>query len=1032
MPDWVWGTTKMNKRQLARANYRNLTFTLGVGFAMAVAGCECGGGDTITRLAPQISLYDPTVPEDMRVELTDVAFERVPLGATKTLFVGVANAGSDRLRICIEGTTLPTCTEMSRVQPEGTPFAPLFENPAEDNGAWLVEKGSDREFRIDFTPATEGEFNASLIIMHNAQGGSTTLNLSGTGIAPQVSFSTTAIDFGQVTVDTRKEVQLTMTNGTEFAQPVTIPPMNQTSVIFGTTTLDNQETPFDQPFMGSIPGNGMLTIKVFYQPPEEGMHTNQMDVSYCPTCQQTVTLTGEGVKPIFELDPASLDFGAVEEGVPVTRQFVVRNIGSYDFEVMSVALERGTTMEYEAIPSQILPRTLAPNEEFPVDVRYIGTSPGEDNGRIEVVTNACADPNAMVCDSTGHVSLTATSNGPNVVAFPPIVNFGTVAVEGNTMRTLSIQNTGNTPLTVSAMNLINASSSEISISGGLPGAFPTTIAAGGSVELQLAYNPIDPGPDRADIEIISDDRDEPNLTVPIMGVGGVPTTCSINVAPSQLTFGLVERGRTATLPVEIRNAGAMPCLVQNIRLSGAVEFSVNAGAQGGQVTVASGGRHQLEISYAPTDYGFHNTLLEFDADDPSQPTVQVPVSGGSQQSNVLVVPSSIDFAVVPVTCRSPVRTVTVYNTGSSVITINNVYLDPTTSPEFELTPFATPAQLPAGGSVTIQLRYHPADIGTDTGVLFISHSDSMIPSAVPLQGEGQINPTVTDTFQQLPTPRADVLFVVDNSCSMSQEQASLGSNLGAFLSFAQQQMIDYQIAVTTTDVTSSGEAGTFVGSTRIITPSTPNANTVFQQNTSLGTSGSGTERGLEAAYLALSDPLINTANAGFLRTDAALAVIFVSDERDQSSRTQAFYEDFLRNIKGFSNTAMFSASSVVGTQSPSCNGPGGNAEYAPRYINVANNTGGVVESICAANWGQTLSNIGLNSFGLRRQFSLSSTPVPVTLAVTVDGNAIPMTTAGGQQNWQYDNTTNTIIFSAAAVPPAGAVITVTYTVACLP
>jgi hypothetical protein len=378
-----------------------------------------------------------------------------------------------------------------------------------------------------------------------------------------------------------------------------------------------------------------------------------------------------------------------------------------------------------------------------------------------------------------------------------------------------------------------------------------------------------------------------------------------------------------------------------------------------------------------------------------------------------------------------VRTVTVYNTGSSVITINNVFLDPTTSPEFELTPVATPAPLSPGGSMTIDLRYRPADIGQDTGVLFISHSNAAIPVAVPLQGEGQINPTVTDTFQQLPTPKADVLFVVDNSCSMSQEQASLGSNLGAFLMFAQQQMIDYQIAVTTTDVTRS-TAGEFVGSTRIITPATPNANAVFQQNTNLGTSGSGTERGLEAAYLALSDPLINTANAGFLRNDAALAVIIVSDERDQSTRTQQFYEDFLRNIKGFQNTSMFSASAIVGTQSPTCNGPGGNAEYAPRYINVANNTGGVVESICAANWGQTLANIGLNSFGLRRQFALSSAPVPITIAVTVDGNMIPSTTAGGQQNWQYDQPSNTIIFSQVAVPPAGSTITVTYTVACLP
>lgn len=1021
----------MTMRRHARATFRNLTLT-GIALAMAAAGCDCGDGNQISRLAPQISLYDPTVPEDMREELGDLGFGRVPLGATKTIYVGVANKGSDRLRVCIEGTTIPTCTELSRVQPEGSPFVPSFDNPAEDNGAWLVEKGSDREFRIDFTPVTEGEFNASLIITHNALAGSTTLNLSGTGIAPQVTFSREAIDFGQVTVNTRAEVQLTMTNGTEFAQPVSVSPMAQASVIFGTTTIDNQETPFDQPFTGSIPGNGMLTIKVFYQPPEEGTHTNALDVSYCATCNKMIALSGEGVKPLFELVPGALDFGSVEEGTPVTRSFVVRNVGNYNFEVMAIGLERGTTMEYTPTPAQAVPVTLAPAAELSVDVTYVGTSPGEDLGRIEVVTNACSDPTAMVCDSTGFVSLQAVSNGPDINAFPPIVNFGTVAIEGTSARTLSIQNTGNTALTVSGINLVNATSGEISVTGGMPGSFPTSIAAGASIELTLGYNPTDPGPDRAEIEILSDDRDEAMLTVPVMGVGGVPTTCSINVAPSQLTFGLVERGRVATLPVEIRNAGAMPCLVSNIRLSGAAEFSVATGTGGGQVTVASGSSHRLEISYAPTDYGFHNTLLEFDSDDPSQGMVQVPVSGGSQQTNVLVVPSSIDFSVVPVTCRSPARTVTVYNTGSSVITINNVYLDPTTSPEFELSPFATPAQLPAGGSVTISLRYHPADIGQDTGVLFIAHSDSMFPVAVPLQGEGQINPTVTDTFQQLPTPRADVLFVVDNSCSMSQEQSSLGSNLGAFLSFAQQQGIDYQIAVTTTDVSSGGEAGQFVGTTRIITPSTPNANTVFQQNTALGTSGSGTERGLEAAYLALSDPLINTLNAGFLRIDAALAVIFVSDERDQSSRTQAFYEDFLRNIKGFTNTAMFSASAVVGIQSPSCNGPGGNAEYAPRYINVANNTGGVVESICAANWGQTLANIGLNSFGLRRQFSLSSSPVPVTIAVTVDGNPIPGTTAGGQQNWNYDSSTNTIIFSAAAVPPAGATITVTYTVACLP
>ena len=49
------------------------------------------------------------------------------------------------------------------------------------------------------------------------------------------------------------------------------------------------------------------------------------------------------------------------------------------------------------------------------------------------------------------------------------------------------------------------------------------------------------------------------------------------------------------------------------------------------------------------------------------------------------------------TCRSPVRDVIIYNTGNSVVTVTNVYLDPTTTPEFELTPLSTPYTL-AGGS----------------------------------------------------------------------------------------------------------------------------------------------------------------------------------------------------------------------------------------------------------------------------------------------------------------------------------------------
>ncbi len=1028
----------MGFEQMERGNTFTRYWLLGGLATVAFAGCSCEEPGSLTQRRPQIHTFDPRTPEaDREPELAELDFGAVPMGARVELALAVKNEGDDVLRICVtppEGGSLD-CKEPTRLQPDVSPFGFTFDNLEVETGTWGVEKGDTREVLISFTPQVEGGATASLILIHNAGQGSSSIVLKGNGVAPRVDFSTTALDFGDVTVNQRRELDLVLTNGTQFNQPVSIAPIAQDAVIFGVRDPDGIDVPFDQPFTGSIPRMGSLTIKVFFQPPEEREFMNVMDVQFCPTCTQTISLRGRGVKPLFELDPALLDFGTTDEGVPVTRSFRIRNIGNVPLTVFSVGLSPMTTMEFTPTAQVPLPSVLQPTETLEVAVTYVGTTPGADMGQVEVVTDAWDNPETPQSETTGYVSLTATSQGPDINAFPPVVNFGTVAIMGRSTRTLSIQNTGNAPLEVANIQL-NSTTPEITLMGAPGGA--TTVQPGNSIDMTVLYNPQDAGPDTADIVVTSNDRDEGTLVVPVNGVGGVPTTCSIFVAPSQLTFGLVERGRVATLPVEIRNAGAQPCSITNMRLNGGVEFMLTNAQP--SVTVPPGSSQRVSISYAPTAYGTLQTVLEFTSDDPAQMNVQVPITGASQPSQVLVIPSQLEFNVVPVTCRSPVRVITIYNTGASAVQVTQVYLDPTTTPEFELTPFNVPTNIPAGGQAIIQMRYHPVDIGTDTGVLFIVHSAAMFPVAVPLSGEGQISPTVTDTFQQVPTPQADVLFVIDNSGSMSEEQSSLGNNLASFLQFAQQQNIDFHIGVTTTDVDSSGARGRFVsgpnnqvnGMPRVLDPQTPNLITVFRSFVNQGTNGSGSERGLEAAYLALSDPLINTHNAGFLRTDAALAVIVVSDEEDYSNRQVTFYDNFFRNIKGFGNSSMFSFSAVVGIQPGGCNGSGGSADYGARYVQTANTTGGVVESICAANWGQTLANIGLNSFGLRRQFTLSSQPVPVTIAVTVNGQPVPSTGAGGQVNWTYDQSTNSINFTASAVPQPGATITVTYTVACLP
>jgi hypothetical protein len=202
--------------------------------------------------------------------------------------------------------------------------------------------------------------------------------------------------------------------------------------------------------------------------------------------------------------------------------------------------------------------------------------------------------------------------------------------------------------------------------------------------------------------------------------------------------------------------------------------------------------------------------------------------------------------------------------------------------------------------------------------------------------------------------RVDILWVVDNSGSMCEEQADLRANFGRFARQLQERGLDFQMAVITTDMMNPAQSGRFQNvpdgaqgpscqisvdisqcptaqggepAPLIIRSADPRYRLAdggldtdklardFGCSATVGTSGSGFEMGLEAMRAALDVSLRTTDNAGFLRDDAALAVIFVTDENDCSGLTDATngndcewsadrltsldrYEDFLLGLKG--------------------------------------------------------------------------------------------------------------------------------------
>lgn len=356
-------------------------------------------------------------------------------------------------------------------------------------------------------------------------------------------------------------------------------------------------------------------------------------------------------------------------------------------------------------------------------------------------------------------------------------------------------------------------------------------------------------------------------------------------------------------------------------------------------------------------------------------------------------------------------------------------------------------------------------------------------------------PVQVDVFFQKTVRKVDILWIVDNSGSMQEEQASLASNFGAFIEDLAQAdpPVDYHLGIITTDATAEKGALRALatdGSKRYIAcnenghtgcnVSDPEA--AFRQTIAVGTGGGAIEKGLLAAHLALVDPMRSTTNAGFLRDDAALYAIFVSDEGDASCNPLVsepagsdltscnfspycrcgdeasltygaidYYVRFFKGLKGYGNAGLVSTAAIVATSQDTfslgsytfsgCNGSGGTAFYAPRYVELAQQTGGITTSICESDFSSALSKLGFAVSGQRTEFSLSRRPVRpdlVPLAVYLQTDLadpaskqeVPNSATDGWTYVECENGqfVNAIRFAGTWVPPPSSRIEVTYQV----
>ncbi len=274
----------------------------------------------------------------------------------------------------------------------------------------------------------------------------------------------------------------------------------------------------------------------------------------------------------------------------------------------------------------------------------------------------------------------------------------------------------------------------------------------------------------------------------------------------------------------------------------------------------------------------------------------------------------------------------------------------------------------------------------------------------------------TEIFSHQPG-EIDVLFVIDDSGSMAEEQHRLRDAFPSLVADLDALGLDYHVGVITTDMRDPAKQGRLqpdAGDSLWISPGKGSAVSFSQRLPGVG--GDSLEQGLSALSAAL-DTHAGDANAGFRRAGAQLAVLTFSDEDDASTIDPVALADALDALGAHPGDTTFSV--AVEPPDGRCGGTPGR-----RYLDMfSGDLSGVELEICAPSYAPMLHDLVDDFFcaGMRYPLTLITDPSTITLT-----RGTPPALALSPEDWVYDDASNTVRLTASAEIAAGEALIVDY------
>jgi len=969
-----------------------------------VAGCGDGGKQQVWQVSDAIAV-DPG-----SYDFGDVALGREERGE-----VVVRNDGVRTTTVA----SIPGAPRTSDFDVDGLPLT--------------LRAGEAARVRVRFHPSVLGMRSDRFQLGTPVSASTQDVDVRGHAVRGLAQLSVQSLDFGDVVLGKTVSLSFTLTNNDGHARTdVRIaPPAGADAGAFhssreGTVSLGAEES---------------ATVQVDFTPARLGAAQATMQVTPCPTCSPLpFVLSGNGVISLLDVQPPRIDFGLVRLGASKEVAFTARNTSKRPLVVTGLVVPAGD-YSVQLAGNPVFPLTLAAGQTVSGTARFAPTQLGPQERHASLLASEGAP---------GDLDLVGTGYGPVIDARPDPLDFEAASIGTTRPKKLFLTNvgldpTGRAPLVIQRVTL----KGDPAVWSFSTPPLPWTIGQPGNQGVLTArFTPNQARQENASLVIESNDGLHPSIEVPMTALGRQLLPCQVTVYPSTtVDFGLAPIFHPTTQGFELINSGSEDCIFgEPDIISGGPAFHWPGLVAPAGRTIPPGGRMSVRVEFMPQAVGDYRGQVEFYMSNPGLQAPVVDLRDTGDDGCFSVTPGAVDFGGTQPGCSLPEHFAYATNQCSGPVTVTAAQITP--GPFTISTMPGLPFTVPPNSQMPIGMRYTPTSLGDDVASLQIWISTHAAPFQVGLTGGAVPANTVLDKWEQS-TPKVDMLIVIDNSGSMDDEQKALAANLDHLWNRIALANADFHIAVTSTGMTpytggwtqcpggaSGGEGGRFFpvdnSRPRILTPTTPNVKQVLFDNTKVGLCH-WDERFLDPVLAALTPPLVsstkapgtpwpNDGNAGFLRDDARLALLAVSDADDDNDVVNPPpVSEMVGRLSQVKKGALdlISFAGIVGLHR--CNNV---EQVGNRYMEIARQMNGKLYDICDLNNFGTMLDDALGTLLLPlTSFPLSAHPRdPAQMAVTVNGAATT--------NFRYDPASNRVVFPHDAVPAPGSHISATYEPAC--